>query len=136
MRNGSVSGSGPEEGVGFAELTECAIGVYSEGVEFIETPTFTRLIGKLMNEDEYARLQVALVRRPDWGSIIRASGGIRKLRWAGNGRGKRGGLRIIYYWQTADSQIWMLAAFPKNEKEDLAADEIKVLKRLVEEFES
>ena len=89
-----------------------------------------------MNEDEYTKLQLALVRRPDWGNIIPSSGGIRKLRWAGSGRGKRGGLRIIYYWQTAEDQIWMLVAYPKNEKEYLAADEIKVLKRLVEEFDS
>ena len=60
-------------------------------VEFIETPTFTRLIGKLMDDDEYAKMQLALVLRPDWGKVIPGSGGLRKLRWAGSGRGKRGG---------------------------------------------
>ena len=117
-------------------MTGCAIGVSSQGVEFIETPTFTRLIGKLMEDDEYSKLQLALARRPDWGSIIAGGGGIRKMRWAGSGRGKRGGIRIIYYWQTADDQIWLLVAYPKNEKEDLSADEIKQLRRLVGEFES
>jgi mRNA-degrading endonuclease RelE of RelBE toxin-antitoxin system len=103
-------------------------------VEFIETPTFTRLIGKLMDEDEYAQLQLALVLRPDWGKVIPGGGGLRKLRGAGSGRGKRGGLRVIYYWQTADEQIWLLLAYPKSERDDLSHDEIKQLKRLVEEF--
>ena len=104
-------------------------------VEFIETPTFTRLIGKLMDDDEYAKLQLTLALRPDWGKVIPGSGGLRKLRWAGSGRGKRGGLRIIYYWQTADDQIWLLVAYPKSERDDLSHDVIKQLRRLVEEFE-
>jgi len=106
------------------------------GVEFIETPTFTRLIGKVMGDGEYAKLQLALVLRPDWGKVIPGSAGLRKLRWAGIGRGKRGGLRVIYYWQTADDQIWLLLAYAKSEREDLSRDEIKQLKRLVQEFES
>ena len=88
-----------------------------------------------MGDDKYAKLQLALMRRPDWGSVIPGSGGIRKLRWAGSGRGKRGGLRVIYYWQTADDQIWLLVAYPKGEKDDLSHDEIKQLKWLVGEFE-
>ncbi len=79
-------------------------------VEFLETPTFTRLVLNLMDDDDYAKLQLALAVRPDWGKIIPGSGGLRKVRWAGSGRGKRGGLRIIYYWQTAEDQIWMLLA--------------------------
>ena len=89
-----------------------------------------------MDDDEYSKLQLALVSRPDWGNLISGAGGIRKLRWAGSGRGKRGGLRVIYYWQTADHQIWLLVAYPKSDKEDLSHDEIKQLKRLVEEFEA
>jgi hypothetical protein len=131
-----MNGGEARDGKRNEKLTGCAIGVYSQGVEFIETPTFTRLIGKLMDDDEYSKLQLALVRRPDWGNIIASSGGIRKLRWAGSGRGKRGGIRVIYYWQTADDQIWLLVAYPKNEKEDLSAAEVKQLKQLVGEFES
>jgi len=104
-------------------------------VEFVETPTFSRLIGKLMDDDEYAKLQLALALRPDWGKVILGGGGLRKLRWAGSGRGKRGGLRIIYYWQTADDLIWLLVAYPKSERDDLSHDEIKQLRRLVEESE-
>ena len=58
------------------------------------------------------------------------------MRWAGSGRGKRGGLRVIYYWQVADDQIWLLLVYPKNERDDLSHDEVKQLKRLVEQFES
>jgi hypothetical protein len=89
-----------------------------------------------MDDDEYSKLQLALVHRPDWGNVIPGGGGIRKLRWAGSGRGKRGGLRVIYYWQTAGDEIWMLLAYPKNERDDLSRDELILLKRLVEEFKS
>jgi len=109
---------------------------YSAPMEFVETPTFTRLVLKLMADDDYAAMQAALARRPDLGKIIPGSGGIRKMRWAGSGRGKRGGLRVIYYWQVADDQIWLLLVYPKNERDDLSHDEVKQLKRLVEQFES
>ncbi len=65
--------------------------------------------------------------------IIKGSGGIRKLRWAGSGRGKRGGIRVIYYYFTKDEQIYMLYAYPKSKKDDLTADQLKQLKQLVEE---
>ena len=103
-------------------------------MEFIETPTFTRLITKLMDDGEYARMQLALAARPDWGKVIPGGGGLRKLRWAGSGRGKRGGLRVIYYWQVAEDQIWLLLAYAKNEQDDLSQDQIRELKRLVDDF--
>ena len=72
--------------------------------------------------------------RPDMGNLIPGGGGIRKARWAGIGRGKRGGSRVIYYWQVADDIIWMLMAYPKSEREDLSRDQVRQLKILVEEF--
>ena len=105
-------------------------------MEFIETPTFTRLVLDLMEDEDYTKLQAALAKRPDVGKIIPGGGGIRKMRWAGSGRGKRGGLRIIYYWQVADVQIWMLLAYAKSEQDDLTPDQVKQLKRLVKEFET
>jgi len=71
-------------------------------------------------------LQLAV--RPESGDIIKGSGGIRKLRWAGSGRG----IRVIYYYFTEDEQIYMLYAYPKSKKDDLTADQLKQLKQLVE----
>ena len=105
-------------------------------MEFIETPTFTRWVSGLMKDDEYVQLQVVLAQRPDTGKIIPGSGGIRKMRWAGSGRGKRGGLRIIYYWQVTESLIWMLLVYPKSEQDDLTPGQARQLKRLVEEIGS
>ena len=105
-------------------------------MEFVETPTFTRLVLALMEDDDYANLQTALVQRPDMGKIISGGGGIRKVRWSGCGRGKRGGLRVVYFWDVANGQIWMLQACPKNKQEDLTRDEIKQLKQLVKRLKS
>lgn len=64
---------------------------------FIETRLFTKLVLEYLSDDEYSSLQKALTRNPDAGSVIPGSGGVRKLRWAAPGRGKRGGYRVIYY---------------------------------------
>mgnify|MGYP001607989014 FL=1 len=64
----------------------------------IETSVFTRRLLELLNDEAYRKLQTALVNRPDAGPLIVSSGGLRKLRWALKGRGKRGGVRIIYYY--------------------------------------
>jgi hypothetical protein len=102
-------------------------------MEFFETPIFTKLIQKLISDEEYQLLQLQLSVRPESGDIIKGSGGIRKLRWAGSGRGKRGGIRVVYYYITEDEQIYMLYAYPKSEKDDLTSDQLKQLKQLVEE---
>jgi hypothetical protein len=102
-------------------------------MEFFETPVFTKLIQNLISDEEYHLLQLQLSVRPESGDIIKGSGGIRKLRWAGSGRGKRGGIRVIYYYFTKDEQIYMLYAYPKSKKDDLTADQLKQLKQLVEE---
>jgi hypothetical protein len=103
-------------------------------MEFIETPIFTKRIQKLISDQEYHLLQLQLSVRPESGDLIKGSGGIRKLRWSGSGRGKRGGIRVIYYYLTEDEQIFMLYAYPKNKKDDLTADQLKQLKQLVEDL--
>ena len=100
---------------------------------FLETPIFTKQISQLVSDDEYHLLQVHLSVRPDAGDVIKGSGGIRKIRWAGSGRGKRGGIRVIYYHVRNEGQLFMLFAYPKNEKDDLSPDQLKRLKQLVEE---
>jgi mRNA-degrading endonuclease RelE of RelBE toxin-antitoxin system len=74
-----------------------------------------------------------VVARPDVGNIIRGSGGLRKVRWAATGRGKRGGVRVIYYWAVDREIILMLLIYGKNEQDDLTAEQLRVLKGLVEE---
>jgi hypothetical protein len=100
-------------------------------MEFIETPTFTRLVSEFIDDENYSKLQISLAKKPDLGKIIPGGGGIRKLRWARSGKGKRGGLRIVYYWRRTGNQIWMLFVYPKNEQDGLDASELKELKQLV-----
>jgi hypothetical protein len=76
---------------------------------------------------------MALVLHPDLGSVIPGSGGLRKLRWAIRGRGKRGGVRVIYYWAVVHDKILMLFMYAKNEQDDLTPDQLKVLRTIVEE---
>lgn len=103
-------------------------------MEFIETPTFTRLLSGLLTDDEYAGLQGVLVENPAAGDIIRGGGGIRKLRHALPGRGKSGGVRVIYYWLRDDGQIYMLLIYPKSKKGTLTDQEVAVLRELVKEL--
>jgi mRNA-degrading endonuclease RelE of RelBE toxin-antitoxin system len=98
-------------------------------VVFVETPIFTRRIADYLNDEEYSRLQSFPAVHPETGKIIQGSGGIRKLRWAGSGRGKRGGLRVIYYWWVSNDRISMLTVYPKSEMDDLTAEQLKQLRQ-------
>jgi hypothetical protein len=100
---------------------------------FLETTLFSKRIGDLISDEEYRILQTALLAKPDLGVMIPGSGGIRKVRWAASGRGKRGGARVIYYWYRPGDRIYMLLAYPKNEQDDLTPEQAKVLGRLVRE---
>ena len=82
---------------------------------FIETPLFSRLIEEYLTDEEYGILQNELVRNPSAGAVIRGSGGVRKLRWAASGRGKRGGFRVIHFVRRPKGIIWMLMIYPKSE---------------------
>jgi hypothetical protein len=102
-------------------------------LEFRETHLFTRDVTGLLSDDEYAELQGALVVDPEAGDLIKGTGGLRKLRWSqkGRGKGKRGGVRVIYYWHLAGSLIYMLTAYSKGQQDDLSANQERVLSKLV-----
>ena len=102
-------------------------------MELVETTGFTRRISGLMGDDEYQVLQRHLARCPESGVVIPGSGCIRKLRWSGSGRGKRGGVRIIYYHAVSRSVILMLDVFAKNERSDLTQGQLRILARVVAE---
>jgi hypothetical protein len=102
-------------------------------MRFIETPVFTRAIVDLLSDEDYRFLQLALLQRPESGALIPKSNGLRKIRWSVPGRGKRSGLRIIYFWDEASETFYMLYAYPKNEREDLTVRQLRVLGRLVRE---
>ncbi len=99
-------------------------------VEFIETPIFTKQITDLLDDADYGQLQVTLAIQPNSGDVIRGGGGLRKIRWSAQGRGKRGGIRVIYY-KIEEDQIYMLFAYPKNKQEDLTSEQLKVLRTLI-----
>ena len=102
-------------------------------MEFIETSLFTRLIYDYLNEEEYLGLQVYLLRHPESGNIVRGSGGVRKIRWAMKGKGKSGGIRVIYYWKMSDDEIWLLTVYGKSERESIPAH---ILKQIAEEIKN
>ncbi len=102
-------------------------------MRFLETPIFTRTIVELLDDEDYRSLQRALLLRPELGPLLRGSGGLRKVRWSLPGRGKRGGLRLLYFWDEASETFYMLYAYPKSEQEDLTVQQLRVLRRLVSE---
>ena len=105
----------------------------ADTMEFIETPTFTRQILALLPDDDYRGLQNELMENPERGDIIKGGGGVRKVRYAAMGHGKRGGIRVIYYWLRDDGQIYMLLAYPKSEKDNLTDKETALLRDFVKD---
>ncbi|GLH48738.1 type II toxin-antitoxin system RelE/ParE family toxin [Pseudomonas lactis] len=101
---------------------------------FIETSVFTRRVKELIDEDAYMAFQNVLVVNPAAGDVIEGTGGIRKIRVAAKSHGKRGGARVIYYHFASASQIVLLMIYPKNEQQDLSADERKSLKAAIEHW--
>ena len=97
-------------------------------ISFVETKLFTRLVQEYLSDDEYSALQQALLVDPEAGAIVPGSGGVRKLRWGIAGRGKRGGIRVIYFLRTRQGQIWMLTLYPKNVMGNIAASVLKQIK--------
>jgi len=102
---------------------------------FIETKLFTRLVQGLLSDDELAEMQSHLIESPEAGSVVPGSGGVRKLRWAMRGRGKRGGLRVIYYARIAKGLIYLLTAYSKSETENIPAHILRQIRKEIDDAE-
>ncbi len=95
--------------------------------EFIEVDIFTKQITNLLSDEEFGKIQIALIQRPDLGVLIPGGRGLRKLRWQIDEKGKRGGIRVIYYWQVIEAAIYFVAVFKKSKQEDLDLKELRFL---------
>jgi len=103
-------------------------------MEFIEIPHFTEVVRDYLTDEEYAVLQWYLTLNPEAGDIVTGTGGARKVRWSVDQRGKRGGLRVIYYYRSSQSEIWMLTLYSKTSKKDLTARDKTILRQLILEI--
>jgi len=103
-------------------------------MEFIEAPTFTRRLSDYLDDEAFRRVQVRLAADPESGDLMPGTGGFRKMRWADarRGKGRRGGLRIVYYYFPSDQQIWFVTLYGKDEASDLSAQQKKALKFAIE----
>lgn len=103
---------------------------------FIESQLFTKLLPNYLSDEEYQQFQRALMTQPDLGEVIQGTGGIRKIRWSSQskGKGKRGGIRIIYYHQNIRGQIYLLTLYAKNEITDLSSEDKKILRTMTERW--
>lgn len=103
------------------------------GLVIVETATFTRIICDLVRDEDLRRMQLALVLRPEQGALVPGASGVRKLRWNLPRRGKRSGLRVLYYWDKPAERLFMIYAYQKTRQGDLTRAQIRALGRLVRE---
>ena len=104
----------------------------AKSLTFIETEVFTKRIVKMVDDETYAKLQAELVKDPTRGKVIQGTGGLRKIRMAARGKGKRGGARVIYYFIQIDETIYMIFVYDKGEADDLTPDQKKTLQTLAQ----
>lgn len=100
-------------------------------MEYIESPLFSKLLNSYFTDEEYASFQWHLAMHPKSGDVIQGSGGLKKIRWTAKGKGKRSGVRIIYYYKDKEDQIWLLTIYAKNEATNIPAS---ILKKIKEEL--
>lgn len=107
---------------------------YKMDMEFIEASSFTRSVSNYFDDDEYRKLQTELMSKPELGDVMPGTGGFRKLRWVNprRGKGRRGGLRIIYFYFAGEQQIWIMMLYGKNEASDLSSKQKKELRSAIE----
>ena len=101
---------------------------------FIESKIFEKLREKYLDDESYRALQNFLIAQPTIGDTIQGTGGLKKLRWSAQGKGKRGGVRTIYLYLSHNEHIHLLTIYAKNEMPDLTPEQKKILKRVAEEI--
>lgn len=101
-------------------------------MEIIETTPFARCRDELFDDEQFRRFQEHLVLNPTVGVPIPGGGGLRKVRWAGSGRGKRGGVRVIYYFRSKTNRLFLFFGYHKNQGQDLTQAQIKGLAQIIE----
>lgn len=102
---------------------------------FVESPIFTADVSELLTDSSYAKLQQSLADHPESGDLIQGTGGLRKIRWAVPGKGKSGGVRVIYYHVVSHAQIRMVLIYRKGIKDDLTPKEKLVLRKLNKDWQ-
>jgi mRNA-degrading endonuclease RelE of RelBE toxin-antitoxin system len=105
-------------------------------MEFVETPIFTAAVLELLSDEEYREFQNFLIKQPDAGDVIEQTGGLRKVRWSAGGKGKRGGVRVIYFYVDSFEQFRMLLIYKKGIKDDLTKAEKRQLKAIKDRWQS
>lgn len=116
-----------------AKYTQLAYNLHMHAT-FVELPPpFERHRQEYLNDEGFLGLQNELLKNPEAGDVIAGTGGLRKLRYADSkrGKGKRGGLRVIYYWWVSVDQFWLFTVYDKDEADDLSTDERKALANLL-----
>jgi len=103
-------------------------------LEFVEASGFSAIREEYFSDVDFHLLQLFLMGNPGAGSVVRGSGGVRKLRWGTEGRGKRGGLRVIYYWIADDNQIFLITVYRKSDVSDLSHVTIKQIRKLINDL--
>jgi mRNA-degrading endonuclease RelE of RelBE toxin-antitoxin system len=100
---------------------------------FVELPPFERHRANYLHDDAFLQLQRLLMLNPEAGPLIPGTGGLRKLRFGDErrGKGKRGGLRVIYYWWDAGLQFWLFTIYDKDGMSDLTKAQREVLKQMI-----
>jgi len=102
---------------------------------FVELTPFVAFRKEYWTDEDLRAMQNFLLVTPDVGDLIRGGGGLRKLRWSAQGRGKRGGARVIYYWHVPGHRIYLIYGYAKSRSEDLTAHQVKVLQELMRDID-
>ena len=105
---------------------------YNPFMQFIEATAFTKYVYKYLSQEEYQGLQSYLLQYPEAGKVVPGSGGVRKVRWRMTGKGKSGGVRVIYYFKKQEDEIWLLTIYSKSEAENIPTH---VLREIAKEID-